>query len=301
MASCPDCGAMAENLGNIPAATMFAGVNLAKPILGGSLWRCTRCRLGFRWPRLKTSELNSLYERGADDNWSVSANQRLDWEIGYKTISDSVPIGGKILDIGCYDGRFLAPLQGKYACHGIEINSSAGVRAKEAGVTIVGTDCRNLTGRYDCVTAFDVIEHVESPKDFVASALETLHPRGIFIISTGNFDYKLFQYFGGAYWYCAIAEHISFLGTTWLHALPTKLPCEVLATRRFKYTSTSASKKITGLSLNAAYRFSPSLFVYLRKMGIGGIDIRQFPELTNSPPSWPGGFRDHVFVALRKV
>ena len=66
-----------------------------------------------------------------------------------------------ILDVGCLDGRFLEPLVDLYACNGIEIHAQVAKRAVKKGVTVIGSDFADVSGSFDCITAYDVIKHIE--------------------------------------------------------------------------------------------------------------------------------------------
>jgi 2-polyprenyl-6-hydroxyphenyl methylase/3-demethylubiquinone-9 3-methyltransferase len=107
--------------------------------------------------------------------------------------------GKKVLDVGCGGGLICEPLARLGAqVHGIDANSNSIEAAR------VHADAMNLeityelgvleniseTKKYDLVLALEVVEHVDNPKDFIASCLQKLVPGGLFIISTLNRTYK---------------------------------------------------------------------------------------------------------------
>ena len=160
---CPGCGNKVDVIGPIPATDVFAGRLLENPLEGGLLHRCKICFLGFRWPRLSKNKLDKLYEQGEEYVWTSSGELRNDRIIGRDWIVKALVSGGSILDVGCFDGGFLERLVGLYKCYGIEIHPQARLRAESKGVSMIGADFSELKGQFDCVTAFDVIEHVENP------------------------------------------------------------------------------------------------------------------------------------------
>ncbi|TLU87933.1 MAG: hypothetical protein FDX21_03750 [Chlorobium sp.] len=163
---CPDCGGNGVLVGPIPDSVFFAGRTVEKPLKGGRLYRCSLCTLGFRWPRLDKKQLDDLYKQGDENTWSSAPTARTDWQIGRDLLKDLLSRGMSILDVGCFDGGFLEPLVDLYACNGIEIYSLAAKRAAKKGVTIIGSDFADVSGSFDCITAFDVIEHIEISRAF---------------------------------------------------------------------------------------------------------------------------------------
>lgn len=104
------------------------------------------------------------------------------------------PLKGKsALDVGCGAGLLAEPL----ARLGAEVTAvdaapeliaAAKAHAAGAGLTIdyraVGVEA--LDGRFDLVTAMEVVEHVADPRAFVASLAARLAPGGLLILSTPN-------------------------------------------------------------------------------------------------------------------
>ena len=104
------------------------------------------------------------------------------------------PLEGKTaLDVGCGAGLLAEPLARMGAAvtaidAAPELIAAAKAHAAGAGLAI---DYRagaveNLDGRFDLVTAMEVVEHVADPAAFVASLAERLAPGGLLILSTPN-------------------------------------------------------------------------------------------------------------------
>jgi len=296
---CPDCRGDAEFISPIPATDVFAGRVLPAPIPGGGLYRCRKCWLGFRWPRLDKVELDRLYEDGDELTWTTPVSGRRDWHMAQAWLETNPLRGGALLDIGCFDGGFLEPLVQTYDCHGIEIHAAACDRAEKKGIKIIGNDFSTLTGSYDCITAFDVIEHVEKPQAFLGECLAALKSGGWIIISTGNLDALSFRLMGGRYWYCTIAEHISFLSPKWFSVLADDRNFRIVRQIRFAHTKTSLSRTIREAAINLLYRVARPGFGVLRKLGMGGKNVKEFPELAEHPPSWASA-PDHFMVLIQK-
>ena len=104
------------------------------------------------------------------------------------------PLDGKTaLDVGCGAGLLAEPLarmggQVTAVDAAPELIAAAKAHAAGAGLTIdyraVGVEA--LDGRFDLVTAMEVVEHVADPRAFVASLAARLAKGGLLILSTPN-------------------------------------------------------------------------------------------------------------------
>lgn len=299
LVKCPDCQGEASGIGPIPSAQMFAARSLSRAISGGHLYRCRQCSLGFRWPQLAPDETDELYMLGDSHTWSTAKLDRKDWALASSILKDVLKPGADVLDVGCFDGGFLTSLLQKFRCHGIEIHADASKRAMDKGIAIVGSDYRVIEGLFDCITSFDVIEHVERPKQFVEICMGALRSGGYLLISTGNLDARSFRFMGSRYWYCAFAEHVSFVSPRWFETLSEGLDYSIERTVKFSHGHASLTKQAKAVMTNIVYRGSPGVFRALRRAGLGGFDVRRYPELADYPPGWTSA-TDHFMVLLRK-
>jgi 2-polyprenyl-6-hydroxyphenyl methylase/3-demethylubiquinone-9 3-methyltransferase len=104
------------------------------------------------------------------------------------------PLEGKTaLDVGCGAGLLAEPLARMGAAvtavdAAPELIAAAREHAAGAGLDIdyraVGVEA--IDGRFDLLTAMEVVEHVADPRAFVASLAERLAPGGLLILSTPN-------------------------------------------------------------------------------------------------------------------
>lgn len=299
---CPSCKhPEVANLGAIPPANCFAGHTLSRILPGGSLYRCQSCGLGYRFPRLAKEELDDLYRQGEPSVWNFEPGERRDWKLAKESIERRFPGEADVLDVGCFDGGFLAGLTTTRR-FGIEINPAGAARARQRGIEILGEDYKGVADSsldFDVVTAFDVIEHVDDPRPFFESLAGRLRAGGVLVISTGNLDAWTWRVAGGRYWYCAIPEHISFVSRAWFEGMAARQGLRVLDLVPFSHEDASLKLKLREAVANALYLFAPGVNRYLRAKGFGKIDASTHAEIRDYPPGWLSA-RDHLLAVFEK-
>jgi 2-polyprenyl-3-methyl-5-hydroxy-6-metoxy-1,4-benzoquinol methylase len=249
---------------------------------------------------MSRDELNRLYRTGADNSWTVPTESRKDWRLAADWLCANLP-SGDVLDVGCFDGGFLAMLPPQQRRLGIEIHEGAADRARQLGVEIVGGDYSELEwldATYDCITAFDVIEHTLDPLEFVTLLAGRLRPGGVLILATGNADALTWRLMNGAYWYCWLPEHVSFISPRWCRRNARSAGMQVETMREFSHGNASFLQATGELGKNLLYRGLPRFTTHLRRRLSGA--ARGRPTLAESPPSWMSA-RDHFFAVLRKL
>jgi 2-polyprenyl-3-methyl-5-hydroxy-6-metoxy-1,4-benzoquinol methylase len=296
---CPDCGSSTVKRGAIPQYQFFAGRNVSTTLQTSDLYQCTRCSLAFRWPSLDKQNLDALYQTGSIDAWNSTPSARPDWNFAERFILKNISGGRKILDVGCFNGDFLAIIKNSYSCAGIEINSVAVERAIERGINIIGSNFSDLIGDFNCITAFDVIEHVESPRQFIKNCLDHIVSGGYLIISTGNADSFSFKLMGSKYWYAVVPEHIAFISPTWFNWFSNDLGFTVVTSNLYSRRNTGLLTVLKEAAANLVFKFSPWIFSRLRAIGLGNISLDGSHNLMMFPPGW-GSAVDHFVIVLRK-
>ena len=105
--------------------------------------------------------------------------------------------GKRVLDAGCGTGYGCAALAGRASSvTGIDIAPEAIAHAREhsaaPGVTFLEGSCSAMPlpdAAFDLVISFEVIEHLQDWRAFLAESRRVLAPGGIFLLSTPNRDY----------------------------------------------------------------------------------------------------------------
>ncbi len=157
---------------------------------------CATCGLGRTVPDPTDDELRALY---AGDYTDVSARKfasplerarRLFARAFANRVRRRAGVGGRLLDVGCGDGKVLVPLaRAGFVCTGTEINP----RIREtlpAGITVhIGRleEARFPDGHFRIVLLRHVLEHLRDPLATLVEIRRVLQPGGTLVIAVPNF------------------------------------------------------------------------------------------------------------------
>ena len=123
-----------------------------------------------------TRQYRSLF--GSDLEVRINVNR-------VATVMKFVETGKRVLDFGCSCGSFLARLeQYGYKCEGYEPSKIA--PDNKTCVAPIHTNTEDIEGKFDCITLFDVFEHLENPVEATHLLRSLLAPGGHLIIITPN-------------------------------------------------------------------------------------------------------------------
>jgi 2-polyprenyl-3-methyl-5-hydroxy-6-metoxy-1,4-benzoquinol methylase len=184
--------------------------------------KCIHCGLEQTTPLPNQLELNGLYEKFY--NFSGERNTRytqlrekfinsflyrfwlaIDGDISFQRMVGS----GKLLDVGCNEGRGLEFYQSHgYSAEGLELNNKAAEVARSKGFTVHGSTLEGFTteNKYDVVVLSNVLEHSLNPGEMLQHIHRILNPDGRVWISCPNSRSWLRSAFG-RYW---INWHVPF-------------------------------------------------------------------------------------------
>lgn len=190
--------------------------------LGFNLFECDDCKTAFfdRIPKVANDVYSSeaatqiaktAYLSNKDYRRIRFAKERVAMLERYsgKPVSQT-----KILDVGCGTGWFLEYAQEQGAtCYGVELGTDlASYTAEYLGITVWNCDLTELdtTERFDVITMFDLIEHVEDPIQLINSAQKLLTTEGVIIVFTPHYDSVAIQIAKEHSNLVAPAEHLSY-------------------------------------------------------------------------------------------
>jgi SAM-dependent methyltransferase len=166
------------------------GINWQPPgnITEIEYWRDEETGLQFFVPEQTAGEAG-LYSQLQCFPWYYMAEK---WEFNaaldfLKTLSS----GSRVLEIGVGQGAFLAKAKkAGLEVSGIELNPEGAKAARDKGFDIIEQDMASLHAEdpraWDCICAFQVLEHLAHPREFLDQAVALLRPGGLLLLSVPN-------------------------------------------------------------------------------------------------------------------
>ncbi len=139
----------------------------------------------------------------------------------------------RVLDVGAGNGYFVRLARTEFGLEatGVEMSRRAVELARDVvGVELVEDEAATLTGEYDAVTLFNVIEHVEDPSAFLCSLAERLKPGGLFVMTTPSPSCVHARFSGLESWSMLHhPEHLNIFTRTGLVAMASRCGLESVA------------------------------------------------------------------------
>jgi 2-polyprenyl-3-methyl-5-hydroxy-6-metoxy-1,4-benzoquinol methylase len=134
--------------------------------------------------------------------------------------------GGRMLDIGCGNGRFMTSMRTLgWAVQGVEFSETGVKAARMSELEVHHGDLRSanfLDSHFDLVTARHVIEHIPDPQDFLAEVTRVLRPGGRLVIETPSSAALGRQWFN-THWYANdVPRHLILFSPENLERLGTQ-------------------------------------------------------------------------------
>lgn len=208
--NCPLCGSG-------KSALVFRAADRLRLAAGTfDVVRCADCGTGYLNPRPSVEELASCYPRtywgerqGGAREFLRGFEERFKESYKVSALARAGLSGGRVLDVGCGRGEFLAILRARgFEVFGLEPGEEAARRGRgEYGLDIT---C-GLLGEvdlpeagYDAVTLWHVLEHLPDPRGALGHISRALRPGGLVFIAVPDFGSWQAGVFGPD-WFCVDA------------------------------------------------------------------------------------------------
>ena len=161
---------------------------------GFAIHRCESCDLEFVHPMPDEAALAKVYDQHyfAGDGFGYRDYFGAERDVADDKARVRVPLlmehgataGGRWLDVGCADGRFvLGAITKGFDAYGVERSAEARTMAAEepklAGRVFASMDEALSHGPFDVITAWDVLEHLAAPIATLESLRAHLAPHGL--------------------------------------------------------------------------------------------------------------------------
>jgi SAM-dependent methyltransferase len=205
-------------------------------------YKCDRCGLVFIFPLPSDDILaraydTSYYGEGDTEKFNSSLVVKFIDRMSKRRalrFAAYLPAGGRIMDVGCGNGRFLEHLHGlrkKFDLNGIEVNAKAALRASErlkskAWIHTV-TDLETFFGKnaFHGISYIHVFEHIDNPVVVMNQLKKVIRPDGVVMIVIPNIESRQAKRFGSHWLHLDPPRHI--------HFYPPKLLCSEMEKRGF--------------------------------------------------------------------
>lgn len=174
-----------------PICTEKTTINYVERSASYLIFHCRQCDLVFSDP------MRSGVAEWYDKSYSIrhlAVDDRLMWYFSWAL--QQLPAKGTLLDIACGTGSFVFyARQRGFDAYGIDFSQEAVAAGRRRfnldtifATSLEGFQEQRPGERFDAVTLFEVIEHVESPLSFLNHIRDTIKPGGYLIFSVPNRD-----------------------------------------------------------------------------------------------------------------
>lgn len=208
--------------------------------------KCHNCSAFFLSPIPTSEQLaraydDSYYGAGQEKFQERFIEKMLDYfrKQRAKTIANHLGKRGRVLDIGCGNGKFLSFVkkQGDFEIFGVELEGVSAQRAEKiSGIHLKqGVLERNdfTSQSFDAITLFHVFEHLTEPKETIEVIYEILKKDGILMLSFPNIDSFQSRVFRGKWLHLDPPRHLFFFSPSDFKKEMEKFNFEILREKHF--------------------------------------------------------------------
>ena len=242
-----------------------------------SIAECGACGFRFTDPRPPQDRIGDYYESEeyiSHTNAKRSLQDRLyqiarRWALKQKFgLLHQHQRNGKVLDVGCGTGEFLAYLMGRgYQVQGVEPSLKAREKAiAEHGIHVVaGIDRIPAQEQFQIITLWHVLEHVPDPRATFKKLYALLADGGLLVIAVPDRESWDAQHFKEHWAAWDVPRHLSHFRRKDVHRQLHEHGFQLVATKRMLMDAAYISM------LSSKYQGSGSLVALIKGMMLGSI------------------------------
>lgn len=208
-----------------------------------AVFTCQECGLGKTFPFPTKEEMNRLY---SDDVYRVGGVRfipiiekiiRSLRKVRLKAIQKFCK-KGRLLDVGCGGGQFLAMMQeAGWKGVGIEVNEAMASQARKIpGLEIYGgtlEEARLAPESFDVVTLYHVLEHIPEPIAIFKECFRLLKPGGLLVVAVPNWASWQSRFAREDWFHLDIPHHLHHFSTNNLNRLFKENGFQVMRRKHF--------------------------------------------------------------------
>jgi spore maturation protein CgeB len=275
--------------------------------------RCERCQHAFLTGTADVKAYEEFYQTRTSHH---ASDKKLDWDYSdqklryvyaplLSALSKYSPIG-KLVDVGCSNGAFVrAATKTGWDAVGVELEKASAETAIRNGVNVVNDDLVNVgfsENSINCVTMWQLIEHIGDPTYLLQEITRILRPGGILTVSTPNIRSIAWTLLGARWRAVDPGVHLHLFSVNSLRLLFEKHGFEVewIATKDIKPTTIRDLMRSKGGNATHATQQKGSVAEFA--MSTGGFKLAMSfacLRVINAPLNW-FGIGEDIYMVLRK-
>lgn len=197
----------------------------------------TQLPAGFSTAGIYTEE---YFQGGQADGYSDYLGSEDVLRAEFRTVLEALhhtgATGGKLLELGCAYGFFLAEAKSSFDVHGIEMSDSAAQFCRSRGLDVEqGGLTEEFVARqapFDAVVMLDVIEHLPEPDVVLELLYRAMKPGARLLLSTGDWESVLSRIMGKKWRLMTPPQHVFFFSPRTMSAMLLRLGFDVIECRK---------------------------------------------------------------------
>lgn len=211
---------------------------------------CVACSLRMTAPEMTQDELSRFYP---EEYWGERALPRREWILSSQAekvnFLECYRQSGRLLDVGCGAGFFLAALdKQRWDVVGLDFSSEsigAANRLLEAERAFVGSlmDSHLAPESFDVITFWSSLEHLSHPRKHLDAAWRLLKPDGLLIVQAPNIASWQARTFGADWFALDLPRHRSHFSPLTLAGMLSVARFKVIDQRFYSETHSAHALK----------------------------------------------------------